>query len=201
MIKIENINKIWICSDPHYNHKNLCRGVSNWSDKSKTRDFRNLEEMNNSLISNINNSVKSEDILFCLGDWSFGGKEQILKFRESINCQSIHLILGNHDKHIELYKNLFKSINNYLEIEIDNIKFVLSHYPMASWNGLNKGWIHLFGHCHLSKNLKIREGKSMDVGFDGSDNFSPYNLSEVVRLLSNQPISGITIPKNIDHHQ
>lgn len=32
MIKIDKNFKgnVWIFSDPHYNHKNICRGVTNW---------------------------------------------------------------------------------------------------------------------------------------------------------------------------
>jgi calcineurin-like phosphoesterase family protein len=214
MFKLDRKNDIWFCSDPHYNHRNLCRGVSSWSKESYTRDFKNLEEMNELLIKNINDNVKFDDILFCLGDWSFGGIDKIWKFRKRINCQNIHLILGNHDHHIENktsipiddknYKQIeevFISINHYLEVEIGENKFVLSHYPMASWNGLKKGWIHLFGHCHLLPHQKLREGKSMDIGFDGHPGFRPYHINEILSILKSQPIIGTAIPKEIDHHQ
>lgn len=201
MLKLSSKENIWICSDPHYHHKNMCRGVSSWSKESHTRDFNNLDEMNNILVKNINNNVKSEDYLFCLGDWSFGGIDKIKEFRDKINCKRINLILGNHDKYIYGKSDEFISVNNYLEVEIDDSKFVLSHYPMASWNGLRKGWMHLFGHCHLLPSQKLREGKSMDVGFDGHIEFRPYHITEVISILKDQPISGITIPKEIDHHQ
>ncbi len=214
MLKIKRDINIWFCSDPHYNHKNLCRGVSSWDKSNYTRDFKSLDHMNQNLIDGINKNVKQNDILFCLGDWSFGGIDKIWKFRSQINCQKIHLILGNHDHHIEnrelipsesnLSKpceEIFESINHYLQVEIDGSKFVLSHYPMASWNGLKKGWMHLFGHCHLLPHQRIREGKSMDIGFDGHPEFRPYHLDEILFLLKNQPISGITISKDIDHHQ
>lgn len=151
-MKIEDRN-IWFCSDPHYSHRNICRGVSSWPSGNYTRDFRNLDEMNGNLVRGINNNVKEDDVLFCLGDWSFGGSDQIHKFRNQINCKEIHLVLGNHDNHIqnaEEYQYLFSSVNSYLELEVNRQKLVLSHYPFASWNGLHKGWIHLFGHCHLT---------------------------------------------------
>lgn len=202
MMKVKN-NNVWFCSDPHYSHKNICRGVSNWPKTNYTRDFKNLDEMNGALVKNINQNVGEDDILFCLGDWSFGGIDKISKFRNQLRCQEIHLILGNHDHHIEDnydIQEMFTSVNNYLELEVDSQKFVLSHYPFASWNGLHKGWIHLFGHCHLTPKYKIREGRCMDVGFDGNPNFRPYHISEVVSILGNRPISSITIPKEVDHH-
>lgn len=213
MLKLKEVDNIWFCSDPHYNHKNLCRGVSSWSKENYTRDFKSLEDMNNILIKNINDNVKFDDYLFCLGDWSFGGIDNIWKFRSRINCQKIHLILGNHDHHIEngtpvpvdsgfkSQNEMFLSVGHYLNLEIGNNKFILSHYPMASWNGLRKGWIHLFGHCHLLPSQKIREGKSMDIGFDGHPEFRPYHLNEILSLLKNQPLTGISIPKDMDHHQ
>ena len=102
--------RIWFMSDPHYNHKNICRGVSSWDDLSKTRDFKTLDEMNDAIVRNINNVVAVDDILFCLGDWSFGGFDKIRQFRDRIVCQNIHLILGNHDHHIENNKDDIQEI-------------------------------------------------------------------------------------------
>ncbi len=28
--KILTTGRVWVTSDPHYNHKNICRGVTNW---------------------------------------------------------------------------------------------------------------------------------------------------------------------------
>lgn len=48
----------WITSDTHYNHTNICRGVSTWEDGRGTRDFQTLEEMNSTLVHNINSKVQ-----------------------------------------------------------------------------------------------------------------------------------------------
>ena len=74
---------IWICSDPHYNHKNICRGTTNWRTTDneipveQTRDFPTIERMNESILNGINWNVGQDDVLICLGDWSFGGFEFI----------------------------------------------------------------------------------------------------------------------------
>ena len=91
MIKIEADSKgrfpdVWIFSDQHYNHKNICRGITNWRTKddevpiSQTRDFDTLDKMNAAIVNNINETVMQDDILICLGDWSFGGFENIKIF-------------------------------------------------------------------------------------------------------------------------
>lgn len=91
----------------HYGHKNICRGVSDWKDKDKTaRNFDTLEAMNYFIVRNINAFVMPNDILYHLGDWSFGGIENIWKFRQQIACRNIHLITGNHDEHIKKNKLL-----------------------------------------------------------------------------------------------
>lgn len=96
------MSNIWFISDTHHSHKNICIGVSDWDDKAKScRNFQTLEEMNELIVSNINKYVKEDDILYHLGDWSFGGIENIWKFRKQIKCKNIYLVPGNHDHHIK----------------------------------------------------------------------------------------------------
>jgi len=97
---------VYFTSDTHYNHKNICRGVSDWSERDgkdvqKTRNFRTLSEMNDAIVNAINSVVKIDDTLYHLGDWSFGGIESIWNFRKRILCKDIHLIFGNHDEKVE----------------------------------------------------------------------------------------------------
>jgi calcineurin-like phosphoesterase family protein len=200
---------VWITSDTHYSHKNICRGVTAWRTKegeipvSQTRDFATIEKMNSTIVNNINEVVGQDDMLIHLGDWSFGGFEQIREFWDRIICKNIHLVLGNHDHHIENNRDgsqgLFKSVSHYNTLEIGQFKFRLMHYPISSWDGLGKGVMHLHGHCHLPNNLKLSKGQRMDVGMDGHTEFRPYNVyREVVPLLRNRPkVSEIG---DYDHH-
>lgn len=97
------MNNIFFSSDFHYNHKNIVRGCTNWEiDKNgqKCRNFDTLEEHDQTLVDNINKTIKENDILYFLGDWSFNGISNIWIFRKQIKCKTIHLIFGNHDHHI-----------------------------------------------------------------------------------------------------
>jgi calcineurin-like phosphoesterase family protein len=102
-IQINNKQNIFFCSDPHYGHSGIVMGTSNWDNKSGCRPFDTIEDMNSVLVNNINSVVGKNDILFCLGDWSFGSYKtgdnitNIKKFREQIECENVHLIFGNHD--------------------------------------------------------------------------------------------------------
>jgi calcineurin-like phosphoesterase family protein len=213
MIKI-NANKkgeypnVWITSDTHYNHANICRGTTSWRKPDgsipikETRDFSNLDLMNDTIVNNINQYVKEDDILIHLGDWSFGGFESIRKFRDRIVCKNIHLIFGNHDHHIENNKDnvqeLFLSVSHYNTLKIGKREIQLMHYPIDSWNNLRKGAMHIHGHCHLPNNRRLGKGRRIDAGIDGHLEFRPYNLmGELVPLLDRQPIHS-EIEK--DHH-
>jgi calcineurin-like phosphoesterase family protein len=201
---------LWFTSDTHYNHSNICSSTTNWKNSELiTRKFNSLEEMNDKLVDNINHCIMEDDILIHLGDWSFGGFDSIVEFRRKINCKNIHLILGNHDHHIKNNKDnscsLFSSVNEYMHLDlkvpngelVDEYKFILMHYPIASWDGMNKGAIHLHGHVHLPPDLRIHDGKSMDVGVDGNE-LNPIELNEILDIMSYKPINKLTLPK--DHH-
>jgi calcineurin-like phosphoesterase family protein len=185
---------IWFTSDTHYMHKNMVRGVTSWRDAEgnipmqQVRDFDTLEDMNISMITNINNNVKENDILFCLGDWSFGGRENIKIFRDQLICKNIYLILGNHDHHIEReleLRKLFSGVYDKLHIQIDDKNYILNHEPIASWTGVRKGYIHLSGHLHSDM---IGPGKYMDCGIDKHPEFRPYILSEIYEIMNKQTI-------------
>ena len=204
---MEKIGNIYFTSDTHYSHKNICRGVSGWIENEghqKTRDFKTLEEMNDVLVNNINALVKENDTLWHLGDWSFGGHEQIKIFRNKLNCKNINIVFGNHDQHIEPsnspYRNLFKSVQYvkefYLKLGTEKTGkfgkqgFFLSHYGHRVWNKSHHGNIHLFGHSHGTLPMF---GKSMDVGVD-TNNYYPYHLDEILEIMKNQKT------EIVDHH-
>ena len=199
---------VWVTSDTHYNHANICRGTTSWRKPDgsipikETRDFKNLDLMNDTIVNNINSIVKEDDILIHLGDWSFGGFESIQKFRDRVICKNIHLIFGNHDHHIENNRDevqeLFTSVSHYNTLKIGKIEIQLMHYPIDSWNNLRKGAMHLHGHCHLPNDKRLGKGKRIDAGIDGHLEFRPYHLMrELIPLLNKQPIHS-EIEK--DHH-
>ena len=213
-IELKQHQRLWFTSDTHYNHTNICRATTRWTDAdSVTRDFSSLQKMNEALVSNINKYVQQDDILIHLGDWSFGGFDNIAEFRSRIVCKNVHLTYGNHDHHIRRNKDdiqsIFSSTQDYMHLDIrrpstrgkgtmDKFSFICMHFPIASWDSMNANMMHLHGHTHLPKHLRIAAGRAMDVGTDGND-LQPISLDEVVSLLKNQPIKKLCLPK--DHHE
>ena len=204
--KILTTGNVYITSDTHFGHKNIVRGTTNWRTQDgkvpvdSTRDFQTIEQMNERLIDGINHFVGQDDTLIMLGDVSFGGFDNIGIFLERLVCHNIHLILGNHDHHIDrnydFVQKRFLSVQHYLEVNIEGKDFVLCHYPLQSWHGMNKGVIHLHGHVHLSENRKFGNGKKMDVGVDGNG-MDPYSIDEIIKIMDKRPIA---FEMNGDHH-
>ena len=87
---------IWVISDTHFDHANIL----NFTDKvgKPTRNFADVEEMNETMIANWNSVVKPGDKVYHLGDVLFGNRKQewMAKNFPRLNGQK-RLIVGNHD--------------------------------------------------------------------------------------------------------
>ncbi len=176
---------IWFTSDTHFGHTNIAGAkCSKW--KGGYRDFDSVEEMN--IVKTINKYVKWDDVLYHLGDFCFGGHRNTPRWRERLNVNTIHLTRGNHDGHIDLYKDCFTSIQDVLTISegIPNTIF-MSHYSHRVWLGSHKGNIHLYGHSHGS----IPDyGRSMDCGIDVAKKmfgeYRPFSIDEIMKIMRNK---------------
>jgi calcineurin-like phosphoesterase family protein len=156
--------------------------------------------MDSTLVNNINAKVGPDDTLIQLGDVAFGGFDMICQFLDRLLCKNVHLVFGNHDHHIlnnrQDIQNRFLSVQHYLEANICDVNFVLCHYPLQSWNGLNKGFVPLHGHVHLSAQNKWGNGRRLDVGMDGN-NIQPYKITEIVHMMDRREIGS---DLSNDHH-
>jgi calcineurin-like phosphoesterase family protein len=81
--------------------------------------------------------------------------------------------------------------------EMYDANFVLMHFPIASWNNMARGAIHLHGHVHFNPNVRLQEGKMMDVGCEGN-NLHPIDMSEVLSIMKNRPVKSLF---SKDHHE
>ena len=80
----------------------------------------------NTIIDNINEIVGHDDELWILGDLSYRCTvEHTLECLRRINCQHLHLIIGNHDRNFRLrfndmlYEDVFETIDDYCEIDME----------------------------------------------------------------------------------
>ena len=96
---------IYFTSDLHLGHANAIGFTS--------RPFLDVEQMNEGLIKNINETVMTNDELWILGDFAFKVNMAAAKqFRDQINCKTVHMITGNHDKDYTR-DHIFQSVQHY----------------------------------------------------------------------------------------
>lgn len=155
---------IWFSADFHFNHANIIRLCN--------RPFSNVDDMNDTLLANINDRIAAQDTLYFLGDWSFNN---ISHYRSQINCKNIHFIIGNHDHFQSEDRKCFGWIKQMYDLKVGKFTIVLCHYPLREWNKSFHGSYHLFGHCH--GNLPPYK-KSFDIGVDPC-NYVPLNIDQV----------------------
>lgn len=142
---------IWFTSDTHFGHEVVLRSCE--------RPWASVSEMNGALVDAINEHVEPGDTLYHLGDYSFKTTlEDAANLRKRISCKDVHLVPGNHDKDwaqpaVSWAFTVEKSIT---VLKIGKLKLVLSHYPMADWQGMSHGSIHLHGHIH-SRGMQYNE--------------------------------------------
>ena len=179
-LKIEvnpkSLDKIWFISDTHFGHKNII--------KYSARPFIEVTTMNEYIKNKWNEMISNDDIIYIIGDFA---RRDFKKYVNLLNGKKI-FIQGNHDPPGIGLKQL--------ELQINNYKFILSHYPI-NLNSHNAWLIH--GHVH---NNRLREypfinfrKKTINVGVDVTK-FYPVNLKWILDLIETK-IDYLYLPSKI----
>lgn len=187
------MTKIWIISDQHLNHVNICGpSLTNWDEGF--RNFSSLKEMEDCIVDNTNALVQPQDTIYDLGDIFMGQvKLNAAGIMSRFKCKNRHLIYGNHDKAIKKdrdLQSLFSSCQNYFELRWKNKLIVMFHYPISSWNEMGKGSIHCYGHVHTSYK---HYGRSHNACVELND-YKPVLLDDIIDICSSKPLD------LVDHH-
>jgi calcineurin-like phosphoesterase family protein len=205
---------VWFTSDTHFGHENIIKYCD--------RPFDSVEEMDEALVSNWNEVVGHNDLVYHLGDFTLGGADAANDYFGRLNGY-IH-ILGNWWHHDRCWlppltgRTIFRTASRHYVWVVDPIVVLdhqwrtprhirtatehsdldygviaLCHYQMRVWDRSHYGSIHLYGHSHGQSES---EGKSMDVGVDAND-FYPVSLKDVLGWMAdveihNQPVKGET---------
>ena len=177
---MENSYKIWFTSDLHFGHANILKFQQNRLDfMDIDADIPTEEKVklhDEWIIKMWNNTVKKEDHVYILGDFSFHNTETTKKILEKLRGHK-HLIIGNHDKSCKGLENYFVSVSQIKEFPIkkhmydfleENIYLVLCHFPMVAWNRRLHGAFQVHGHVHRSLDeINIESGElRVDIGLD-----------------------------------
>ncbi len=157
------VQKFYI-SDTHFGHEaslGFCQ-----------RQFSSVREMDEFMVDAWNSTVKSTDIVYHLGDFSFGGAAHARSIFRRLNGRKI-LILGNHD--IDRDGSALSYLNELdwdiaptpaLQVSDSGERLYLSHYAHRVWPSSNRSGYHFYGHTH---GREPHVGLSRDVGVDVED--------------------------------
>lgn len=190
-------HKTYFTSDTHFFHRNVIKYCNRpWSKyfygNSKAHlQFATVEEMNAYLIERWNATVRPDDMVYHLGDFSFGPKRNVPELRKLLNG-TIIIIKGNHDRKIEFLRESGFEAYSRMTTLIDGVKVIMQHYPL-NWETYNvypevRGAdLLLHGHVH---ELWRRAGNQINVGCDVWD-YKPVTLQELMAVGNDaNPVTG-----------
>lgn len=170
---------IYFTSDLHFGHDNIIEYCN--------RPFPNVAQMDLVMIHNWNMVVGTRDDVYILGDFSFyKDKERNKSILETLNGKK-HLIIGNHDYKNVIPKECFVEIVPYKELKFKKRFFVLSHYPILSWNKKHHNAIHLYGHTHNTSLGEYENQNCLNVGVD-NHNFTPVFIDDIIERFKNKEV-------------
>jgi calcineurin-like phosphoesterase family protein len=177
--EIPKFNNVFVTSDNHFFHNNII--------EYEKRPFENIKDMNEKMINSWNNVVKENDMVYIIGDFSFGNAIQTNDILKKLNGFKT-LIIGNHDKFIDekkFDKSLFYEICYYKKTNINGVQFVMCHYPFASKDNSE---FQLYGHIHKNDGLHIAESvaeNSYNVGVD-LNNYVPIPIENIFKQIKKE---------------
>lgn len=135
---------IYLISDTHFFHKSIIPYCK--------RPFSSIDEMNEAIIKNWNENINENDVIYFLGDFSFGNTEMTKDICSRLNGYKI-MIKGNHDRdkgETHWFKVGFQEVWDrpytlrYVDKNYNMREILLSHEPQYISD--NKFNIH--GHIH-----------------------------------------------------
>lgn len=185
-------------ADCHFFHSAL-------NTKMDKRGFDSVLDMNDYMIDAWNNKVRRNDEVIILGDFSWGKADETMDLLRTLNGKK-YLITGNHDLYLKdknFDTSLFGWIKPYAELNDNNRKVILCHYPMPFYNGqyrlndIGEPKVYmLYGHIHnthdyeLLKTFQKMITDTMVTDPGGNKRHIPCNMINVFTQFSNyQPLT------------
>lgn len=163
--------KVFITSDTFFGRRSA----------ASSHGFKTLEEMEDRIIENWNSKVKSDDVVYHLGNFSW----------DPISSESsiIHLngkilfVGGSYDKHLS--ENSLVKIGKHSLLpsisEIPDLHTVFSHWPLANWSNKEEGSLHVHG------GIKQENVKGRFCANISNWNWSPIELDFLKEMHEQMP--------------
>ena len=169
-------------SDTHFGHANVI--------KFDQRPFRDVDEMDWTMLETWNSRVRPEDDVWFLGDFCHKSNRSPVWYLSRLTGKK-HLVLGNHDQvlldnpealsyfesvdQIKIIKDRFKN---------EKVEVTLCHYPILEWHHKMHGTWHVHGHIHTDTGetfeILSQFEKALNAGAP-INNYMPVSLEELIR--------------------
>lgn len=157
-----DLDNVYITSDLHFWHRNICKYCENSRGRWFTEDGSKLAEMNEYILKQFD-TLPAGCTVINLGDIYLNGSKgfddiKVLVDRMKANGKKLWLVLGNHDRTVGRYmkdRRGQSAVDIYREMGFDRVfefpimiddTHLLSHEPV--YLGLNSPIKNLFGHVH-----------------------------------------------------
>lgn len=163
--------------DTHFGHANVI--------KHDQRPFSSIDEMDRELIKYWNDTSSNKDEIYIDGDFFFRGGKPASWYLEQLKGRK-HLIIGNHDKQWlkeEGISKYFVEIKDMITVKDNGRTVVISHYPIAEWDGYFRGYYHVYAHIHNNTNETYNFMKTKERALNCGcmiNNYVPVTLDELI---------------------
>lgn len=179
--KTEETRRFFV-SDTHFCHSNIIRYCNRPWNSGKDAEGNlivtpeDVERMNEELVRRWNEVVGKDDVVWHLGDFAFGKKENVQRFLSRLNGK-VNLVMGNHDHHrIEFYYDAgFHRVYDRSVI-IDGF-VILSHAPIQ-WVKDGSVWANLYGHVHNQEMYRHHTSNTYNCCVEVND-YRPVSFEEI----------------------
>lgn len=164
---MKGMKRVFITSDHHFGHKKVI--------EYENRPFQDVEEMDRFMIEKWNKTVKKEDLVLHLGDFSFYNKEKTKEIVTKLNG-TIEILVGNHDRgrsETWLKEVGFSAVHRFPIMKAH--RFWLSHEPMPMHKDLP--YINIHGHSHSHS---VEDGLHENICVEQTD-YHPIRLDSITQ--------------------
>ena len=170
---------VFLVSDTHFGHAGVCRFTHGNTDV-KIRPWTDPDEMDEDMVRMWNETVRSNDKVYHLGDVVINRKA--LPIMDRLNGDKV-LIRGNHDIfRDDEYRKYFRELRAYHVMN----GMILSHIPIHT-ESLGRFGTNIHGHLHTNR---VMLDNVIDVRYNcvcvEQTDFRPILFEDVIKRIENE---------------
>jgi calcineurin-like phosphoesterase family protein len=176
---------IFVIADTHWGHAKSLTFVT--SEGERLRPFDSVEEMDELMVTNWNNTVGKHDTIYHLGDVVI--PRPSLKVLSRLNGRKI-LIRGNHDQgQLKDFSQYFEDVRGafFFRPGSDFLGgLIFTHIPVhpSCLSGHYRGNVHGHIHCNLVMDKDEPDKKYFNACVE-RNNFTPVSIDTIKQYFSN----------------